>query len=66
METKKKDITFKENKNKTHSLILQHYNLELKGGLKGMDNYDSIETYQGRIELSKLIHSVCNLQNDNK
>ena len=31
-----------------------------------MDNYDTINTEQDRIGMANLIHSVCNLQYDDK
>ena len=32
--------------------------------MKGMETYDSIETNQDGVDLAKLIHSICLLQDD--
>ena len=65
-ESKKKDTNFKWNNKKTYSLILQHRNAELEGNLKGMYTYDAIETDKDSIDLSKMIRTICYLQDDNK
>ena len=45
-----------------YSPLLQHCTTEIEGNPKGMDTCDSIETVQDRIELAKIICSICHIQ----
>ena len=55
----------KKNK-KTYILLLQHLTIELEGNMKGIDTDELIETNQDRIDQSKLIRTICHLQDNEK
>ena len=62
----RKETTFKENNKNKYSLLLHQCIPELKRNSKGMDMHDAIEIDQDGIEISKLISSICHLQDDDK
>ena len=55
-------MTSEEKRKKTYNLLLQHCTPDLEGKLKHMENYKTTETDQDRINMVKLIRSVCHLQ----
>ena len=65
-ESKRKVIISKENKKKTHSLILRHGIPELEVELQVMNKYYAMKTDQHGIYLANIIWTLYHLHDDDK